>query len=492
MAKAKEKPGEEPEAAPTSVGIVNQFVPVAGCKPHPENYNRHDDWQIEDLRVSLKRFGQVRSIVVQDAGDGTFLLVAGHGVHEAARRQKFAELRADVIPKDWTPAQVLAYLAADNEIARHGMPDDAQLAAIVAMVEAEADAELARLAAGGEDRLKELLAMARAVEPAEDPGAKMDKAEELAEQWGTAGGQLWVIPSRSVYALLDGKVTCPKCGKEHPVADPYAEDQVRTEILTCECGHEFDTQRQYCHYLLCGDSTIPADVEHLMAGEQATLMATDPPYGVAYDGNAHRRATDHGGIVYEPIANDDLDAVQLRDFLTDAFRVWRRFVDERASWYVWHASSTRGAFIQALDAAGIEVHQEIIWAKEMFQLSRADYHWQHEPCLYGWGKAHRFFGGRNQSTIWRIDRETDHLHPTTKPVELWIRPMENNTKPGEITVDAFVGSGTALVAAEQTGRRGRAMELGASYVAVVLERLAGMGLEPRLVSSSVDGEVDGD
>ena len=221
MPKAKkEEPAEKVQAE-----ITNQLVPVAGCKPHPENYNRHDDWQIEDLRLSLKKFGQVRSIVVQDAGDGSFLLVAGHGVHEAARRERFADLRADVIPEGWTPAQVLAYLAADNQLARHGMPDEAQLAAIVAQVEAEADAELARLAAGGEERMQQLLAEARKIDPAEDPGAQIDKAEELQEKWKTELGQLWVIPSRSVYEFLGGEVECPECGKKHPVPDPYAEGE---------------------------------------------------------------------------------------------------------------------------------------------------------------------------------------------------------------------------------------------------------------------------
>jgi len=203
--------------------ITHQSIPVTACRPHPENYNRHEESQIEDLRLSLREFGQVRSIVVQDAGDGTFLLVAGHGVHEAARREKLADIKADVIPVDWQPERVLAYLAADNELARHGLPDEAQLAAIVARIEAEAGEELARLAAGGEAEMKALLAKARAGEVPEDPGPQIDKADELRKKWGTELGQLWVIPSRSVYAAIGGQVTCPECGKKHPVPDPYAE-----------------------------------------------------------------------------------------------------------------------------------------------------------------------------------------------------------------------------------------------------------------------------
>ena len=114
------------------------------------NYNRHDEGQIADLRESLRIFGQVRSIVVQESGKDAYLIVAGHGVHQAAELESIEKLRADVIPDDWDPAQVLAYLAADNEMARRGMPDEAQLAAIVMQVHEEAGQELAKLAAGGE------------------------------------------------------------------------------------------------------------------------------------------------------------------------------------------------------------------------------------------------------------------------------------------------------------------------------------------------------
>jgi ParB-like chromosome segregation protein Spo0J len=137
--------------------VVNRTVPVGACKPHPGNYNRHDEGQIADLRLSLQKFGQVRSIVVQDDGAGGYLLVAGHGLHAAAAAEGLTELRADVIPADWLPVKVIAYLAADNELARRGSPDEAQLAALVRQIEEEADAELARLAAGGEERLALLL-----------------------------------------------------------------------------------------------------------------------------------------------------------------------------------------------------------------------------------------------------------------------------------------------------------------------------------------------
>lgn len=140
----------EGESMIKSSGVANRDVSVASCRAHPDNYNRHDDGQIDDLRLSLRRFGQVRSIVVQDDGAGRYLLVAGHGIYQAAALEGLTVLRADVIPADWSPVRVAAYLAADNELARRGMPDEAQLAALVARVQEEADAELAKLAAGGE------------------------------------------------------------------------------------------------------------------------------------------------------------------------------------------------------------------------------------------------------------------------------------------------------------------------------------------------------
>jgi len=138
--------------------IVNKMVPVAACSPHPMNYNRHDEEQIKDLRLSLRRFGQVKSIVVQDDGADGFLLVAGEGIWRASKDEEIEELRADVIPTDWEPPRVLAYLGADNELARRAQPDEAQLAALIEQVGKQADEELAKLAAGGELAMNQIVA----------------------------------------------------------------------------------------------------------------------------------------------------------------------------------------------------------------------------------------------------------------------------------------------------------------------------------------------
>ena len=153
-------------------GVANAVVSVAALTPHQRNYNQHSAGQVGDLRRSLRRFGQVRSIVVQAQADpGRWLIVAGHGIVAAARAEGIESLRADIIPADWDDAMVLAYLAADNELARQGQPDEGQLAALLRDVAAQADRELAALAAGSEARLTEMLATL-------DGGAAGDAGED--------------------------------------------------------------------------------------------------------------------------------------------------------------------------------------------------------------------------------------------------------------------------------------------------------------------------
>jgi len=246
------------------------------------------------------------------------------------------------------------------------------------------------------------------------------------------------------------------------------------ECICQHCDHRFQAEVIAQHRVMCGDSTDATAIAALMNGEKARLVATDPPYGVAYDGNRHRRTTSptrHGsGVLYDAIENDDLMGPELEEFLEKAFSAIAGFAAEDAAWYIWHASRTRPAFLSALGKVGVSIHQEIVWVKEGFQFGRADYHWQHEPCLYGWREKHEFIGERNQSTVWQVQRQTEHAHPTTKPVELWARPLRNHLQAGEICVDIFLGSGTAVMAAEQLGRRAFGMELEPRYVDVAVLR----------------------
>jgi DNA modification methylase len=215
------------------------------------------------------------------------------------------------------------------------------------------------------------------------------------------------------------------------------------------------------HRLMCGDSTSATDMARLMGDSRVPLVITDPPYGINLVPTNRK---------HRPIANDDLEGAELQSFLAKAFMRAVAHCTEDCSWYVWHGSTTQRAFVRALERAGVEVHQEIVWVKERFQLGRADYHWQHEPCLYGWGKKHRFRGGRTQSTIWEVTRARNQDHPTTKPVELYTRAMGNHLDLGEPCLDMFLGSGTALIAAEREGCRCFGMEIDPLYCEVAMQR----------------------
>ena len=173
-------------------------IELAALRPHPQNYNRHPAAQIEKIKRSLARFGQRKPITTWRG-----FVLTGHGVFEAARSLWWSEIWAEPCPEEWTEAEALAWLAADNELARGADPDEDALAALVAGLR-DVDAELAALAAGTDERLKELMASLQTAQAGEDPGPQVDKASELQAKWGTATGQLWQL----------GRVAkCPKCGK---------------------------------------------------------------------------------------------------------------------------------------------------------------------------------------------------------------------------------------------------------------------------------------
>jgi DNA modification methylase len=182
---------------------------------------------------------------------------------------------------------------------------------------------------------------------------------------------------------------------------------------------------------------------------------------------------------------DDLKAEGYQAWLESVFSVWINHLEDTAAWYLWHPMLTQGYFAAAAAAAGVIISRQIIWCKPQFVFGRGEYHWKHELCFFGWQQGHRppFYGEHNQTTVWEIGYDgnrNDRDHPTQKPAELFAVPMRNHVVRGGVCAEPFSGSGTQLVAAEQTGRVCYGMELEPKYVAVALERLAGMGLAPRL------------
>lgn len=218
------------------------------------------------------------------------------------------------------------------------------------------------------------------------------------------------------------------------------------------------------HRLMCGDSTDSEQVATLLDGAQADLLLTDPPYNVAYEGKGKEALT---------IQNDSKDGGEFHLFLYDAFSAVKENMKAGASFYVWYASSEVINFHSSLEEAGFLVKQELIWNKNSMVLSRQDYHWKHEPCLYGWasGGSHAWYSDRKQTTVLNFDRPTvNKEHPTMKPVALFDYQMKNSSKAGDIILDPFGGSGTTIMACEQNGRCGYLMELDPRYVDVIIRR----------------------
>lgn len=261
------------------------------------------------------------------------------------------------------------------------------------------------------------------------------------------------------------------------------------------------------HKVMCGDSTNPLDVKRLMGGRQADLLLTDPPYNVALGehsaGNRPKnRARQADGAF---LMNDNMENGAFIEFLTKAFINGRDNLRPGGAFYIWYASNNSMSFLQALENAELQMRQNLIWAKNTFTLGRQDYQWKHEPCIYGWkdGAAHYFVDDRKLCTIFedqipdfkhmkkedliklmeevysdKISTTVLHedkpsvsdLHPTMKPIKLMARQIKNSTKPGDLVLDLFGGSGSTMMACEQIDRSCCSMEYDPHYVDVIVDR----------------------
>lgn len=218
------------------------------------------------------------------------------------------------------------------------------------------------------------------------------------------------------------------------------------------------------HRLMCGDSTSIEHLEKLCADQPVDMWLTDPPYNVAYEGKTKDSLT---------IQNDSMGDEQFRQFLRDAYVAADAVMKAGAVFYIWHADSEGYNFRGAAQDAGWKVRQCLIWKKSSMVMGRQDYHWKHEPCLYGWkeGAGHLWATDRKQTTILEFEKPSRNgEHPTMKPVALFEYQLLNNTKGGDIVLDSFGGSGTTLIAAEKNGRVARLMELDPKYCDVIVKR----------------------
>jgi len=231
------------------------------------------------------------------------------------------------------------------------------------------------------------------------------------------------------------------------------------------------------HRLMCGDSTVPTDVERLMNGEKADMVWTDPPYGVGYESLGRRMSIKAGNTKkkqHRAIANDDLRAMDLGYLLQGAFSNLVANTIPGSSWFVAgpQGGQEHVAFTQVLIDLGV-YRQVIIWVKDSLVLSRSDYHYRHEPLFYGWtpGAAHREPPDRKGDTVWEFPRpKRSAEHPTMKPVVLVERCIERHTSKGQKVIDLFGGSGTTMIAAHGLGRIAYLMELDEQYCDVICKR----------------------
>lgn len=256
-----------------------------------------------------------------------------------------------------------------------------------------------------------------------DAEPQIDKASELCEKWGVKLGQLWLLGD---------------------------------------------------HRIICGDCTDKSIVDRLMAGEYAACMWTDPPYGVDYVGKTKDALT---------IQNDN--SFDIDDLLHGSFSRADAILIDGAPFYIAHpAGALCLKFGNAVLATGWLYHETLIWVKNSMVLGHSDYHYMHEPIIYGWkGKNRKWYSDRKQVTVIEVDRPSrSELHPTTKPIELIEICLKNSTQRDDIVYEPFSGSGSTLVACENLKRKCRAIEIDPAYVAVAIQRWVDVtGGKPELV-----------
>jgi DNA modification methylase len=239
------------------------------------------------------------------------------------------------------------------------------------------------------------------------------------------------------------------------------------------------------HRLMCGDSTSIDVVRELCQEQLVDMWLTDPPYNVAVQGGDHSNPSRKNGL---KIQNDAMGDDQFRQFLSDAYTAADASMKPGAVFYIWHANKESYNFQRACKDCGWQVRQHLVWKKSSIVMGQQDYHYKHEPCLYGWkeGAGHLWASDRKQTTILEFNRPSRNAeHPTMKPVELFEYQMLNNTKGGDIVLDSFSGSGTTVIAAEKNGRIARLMELDPKYCDVIVKRWQDFtGKEATLESTS--------
>jgi DNA modification methylase len=403
-------------------------VRARNLRPHPKNWRTHPKHQQEALRGILAEIGYADALLARETPEG-LQLVDGH-------------LRAETTPDQEVPVLVLD------------------------LTEEEADKLLVSL----------------------DPlAATAGKNDEVLRAL-LAGIDTESDPLRALWDEL-----CPIDPKEG-LCDPDEIPEPPAEAIT----QPGDLWHLGDHRLLCGDSARGSDVDRLLDGVPTHLVNTDPPYNVRVEPRSNNAIAAAGkgrknhqdlDVQRHPekaqptgqmrprdraLKNDFVSAAEFDELLGKWFGNLARGLLPGHAFYIWGGYSNVGNYPCAIEAAGLYLSQIVVWDKEHPVLTRKDFMGLHESAFYGWkpGAAHRFFGPPNVPDLWRIKKVSPQtmVHLTEKPVELAVRAVEYSSRPGENVLDLFGGSGSTLIAAEQTGRRAFLMEIDPLYCDVIVER----------------------
>lgn len=412
--------GKKQTAGQTPVRVAVKDLPTIRIDeliPYENNAKIHGPDQIKQLRRSLREFGFVSPVLIDEDKN----LIAGHGRVEAARAEGMTEIPY-VLVSELSEAQRRAYIIADNRLAETGEWDAA--------------------------RLK----------------FEMEELSSLSFDTSLTGFTMDNIP------LLSG---------DEPAGGPEAqEDDYDGSVPEETAVRDGDLYKLGRHRLMVGSTSSKKSVERLMNGVKANMVFTDPPYGVAV-GSKNKMLDDvaggKSGRCTENIYGDTMSESELHDMLIAAMRNIREACAEDASYYVTSPQGgSLGLMMMMMMEAGLQVRHMLIWRKSSptFSMGRLNYDYQHEPIFYTWTKRHNWYGkGKFHTSVWDVDkpRKCD-LHPTMKPVALVENALLNSSAAGDVVLDGFGGSGTTLIACEQLGRTCYMMEIDPHYAQVIIDR----------------------
>ncbi len=379
---------------------------INDLKSDHKNARRRTDRSSDLIKESLQRYGAARSIVIDEDNR----ILAGNGTIDGAKAAGIRRVRIIESEGD----EVIA-------VRRSGLSEEQKVGLALA------DNRTADLSEWDLEMLHRL-----SEEHELDPWFNQDDLDEL----------------------LNVVEVDPVEGNTDPDAVPDAPEEPITK--------PGDLWILGNHRLLCGDSTNPQHLQRLMDGQLADLWLTDPPYNVDYEGGTGLK-----------IQNDNMADGEFRQFLCDVYSTANQVLKPGAAFYIWHADSEGYNFRGAAQDNGWKIRQCLIWLKSSLVMGRQDYQWKHEPCLYGWteGAAHTWNSDRKQTTILEFDKpKKNGQHPTMKPVDLFQYQIDNSTKPNQLVLDSFGGSGTTIIACERIRRQARLMELDPAYCDVIVQR----------------------